>query len=293
MENRRMGKPGGINQTKSVSRYHRTISRGFTLIELLVVIAIIAILAGILFPVFAQARAKARQSACLSNEKQIGLALLQYAQDYDESYPAGRENVYGRGWAAQTAPYVKSKQVFTCPDDPTEASGKNVAISYGMNIFIVNGTPPGFASTDGSILANHRAPSKTVMLFEVVGVAADVSDPTEDLSTTGQGGDDGGPGWMDLAGGKYDTGIMGVPPRVFPAGMNYWRDRTKGRHNRGSNFLFADGHVKWFHRDQVSTGYLPSRSDCPQTPSAFPVTGCGYSGTAAGTDAVSATFSFL
>lgn len=269
---------------------------GFTLIELLVVIAIIAILAAILFPVFAQARAKARQSACLSNEKQIGLALLQYAQDYDESYPSGRANVYGRGWAGQTAPYVKSKNVFTCSDDPTEASGKNVAISYGMNIFLVNGTPPGYAPTDGSILANHRAPAKTVMLFEVTNVVADVSDPVEDLSTTGQGGDTNGPGWVDVAGGKYDTGIMGTPPRSYaPYWYPQWRDRAKGRHSNGSNFLFADGHVKWHQRDQVSTGYLPNRSDCPQTPSSLPAAaGCSnYTGTAAGTDASIATFSIL
>ncbi len=275
---------------------------GFTLIELLVVIAIIGILVGLLFPVFVQARSKARQSTCISNEKQIGLALLQYAQDYDEAYPAGRAAVYGRGWAGQVAPYVKSKDVFTCPDDPTELSDqdlsdKKVAISYGMNVFLVNGTPPGYAYTDGSILANQRAPTKTVMLFEVMNVVADVSDPLEDLSTTGQGGDDNGAGWIDVAGGKYDTGLMGVPPRTFGSfGTNdHWRDRTKGRHSDGSNFLLADGHVKWFHRDQVSTGYLPNRSDCPQTSYAYPAAGCSnYTGTAAGTDApVPATFSFL
>lgn len=272
----------------------------FTLIELLVVIAIIAILAAVLFPVFAQARSKARQSACLSNEKQIGLALLQYAQDYDEAYPAGRATVLGRGWAGQIFAYVQSKNVFTCPDDPTELSatdvtGNKVAISYGMNIHLVNGLPPGMSNVDGSLLANHRAPAKTVMLFEVAGVVADVSNPVTDLSTTAQGGDTGGPGWLDAAGGKYDTGIMGVPPRVFGSfGTNdSWRDRTKGRHSNGSNFLLADGHVKWFRREQVSTGNLPTRSDCPQTPATPPATGC-TDGAAAGTDASApATFSFL
>src|SRR5437773_8936270 len=95
----------------------------FTLIELLVVIAIIAILAAILFPVFAQARAKARQAACLSNEKQIGTAIMMYAQDYDERLPACHS--YGLSWTASVpgpyiqqlaAPYVKNEQIWYCPE---------------------------------------------------------------------------------------------------------------------------------------------------------------------------------
>src|SRR5665213_1283353 len=95
----------------------------FTLIELLVVIAIIAILAAILFPVFAQAREKARQTTCASNEKQMSLAMLQYVQDYDELYPGflgisannnnGLEN--NGGWGNRIYPYVKSMAVFGCP----------------------------------------------------------------------------------------------------------------------------------------------------------------------------------
>src|SRR6187549_594984 len=84
---------------------------GFTLIELLVVIAIIAILAAILFPVFAQAREKARQTACLSNEKQLVLGVLQYVQDYDEVFPSRSRdgiNWIPAGWASITYPYVKS-----------------------------------------------------------------------------------------------------------------------------------------------------------------------------------------
>ena len=79
-----------------MKRFHCPLQRGFTLIELLVVIAIIAILAAILFPVFAQAREKARQSACLSNQKQIGVALSLYIQDYDEMTPSAQ--TYGRWW---------------------------------------------------------------------------------------------------------------------------------------------------------------------------------------------------
>jgi prepilin-type N-terminal cleavage/methylation domain-containing protein/prepilin-type processing-associated H-X9-DG protein len=129
---------------------------GFTLIELLVVIAIIAILAAILFPVFAQAREKARQSSCLSNCKQIGTAVWMYAQDYDEHLPnAGpdwpgnnKHPVYRAGygwamWAILLDPYIKSRQVWVCPSGPSSGgayewgpSRDRIKVNLGYNEYL-------------------------------------------------------------------------------------------------------------------------------------------------------------
>ena len=119
--------------------------RGFTLIELLVVIAIIAILAAILFPVFAKAREKARQSSCSSNVKQLGLSWLQYAQDYDEtvmpvnigptvSYtlPNGTAYTGYMLWPTCVYPYVKNIQMYTCPSNSYKWDGSYTgSASYG------------------------------------------------------------------------------------------------------------------------------------------------------------------
>jgi len=101
--------------------------RGFTLIELLVVIAIIAILAAILFPVFARAREKARQTSCLNNVKQITLAHTMYAQDYDEEIVAAYLYNGCGTWYGRLDPYIKNLQVWICPSDPERAYG------YGIN----------------------------------------------------------------------------------------------------------------------------------------------------------------
>ena len=123
----------------STKRSHRY---GFTLIELLVVIAIIAILAAILFPVFAQARESARMTSCLSNMRQLGTALRMYAQDYDEIYPAIRfvdrdfRGHWPYGWRNVVYPYIKNKQVMACPSNPNSVPngpGTNIN-SEGSNL---------------------------------------------------------------------------------------------------------------------------------------------------------------
>ena len=113
--------------------HRRSARSGFTLIELLVVIAIIAILAAILFPVFARARENARRASCQSNLKQIGLAVEQYKQDFDGYYPTTRQLAgpgVNRGWPTLIQAYIKSQQIFICPSGEREASIKSVAASW-------------------------------------------------------------------------------------------------------------------------------------------------------------------
>lgn len=134
--------------------------RGFTLIELLVVIAIIAILAAILFPVFAKAREKARQSSCLSNTKQLVLGCLQYAQDYDEAFPKHRcnsgTNIAGPCYFMEIFPYLKSSQILKCPSSSYAAYGNPYPnLDYGFNIHL-----------EGDPIAKSQYPAQQCMLAE-------------------------------------------------------------------------------------------------------------------------------
>ena len=117
--------------------------RGFTLIELLVVIAIIAILAAILFPVFARAREKARQTSCLSNLKQLALGGLMYAQDYDERWHLYRTYVTGSDmWPYNIEPYLKNTQILRCPSRATQTWGYGVNYNHGCNQLIAEMPQP-------------------------------------------------------------------------------------------------------------------------------------------------------
>jgi prepilin-type N-terminal cleavage/methylation domain-containing protein/prepilin-type processing-associated H-X9-DG protein len=154
---------------------------GFTLIELLVVIAIIAILAAILFPVFAKARDKARQTACLSNMKQIGTGIMMYAQDFDELLPPSRNNSTGgvTPWHWLIQPYIKNLQVFKCPSNQQTGGVVNTPVrgmpliprSYYSNAGYENrsygagGTRP-MADTLSQGLAALETVSTTILIVE-------------------------------------------------------------------------------------------------------------------------------
>ncbi len=156
--------------------------RGFTLIELLVVIAIIAILASILFPVFSRARAKARQAACIANEKQLVLAMLMYAEDYDETFPApdtgGGTGYWGAHgsvltnaiWCDLIYPYTRNHQIEVCPEH------KLVLPGYAMNDL----TDPSLGQSLGAF---YDASSK-IILFDFDGSAPSAGDPSVLTGTT-------------------------------------------------------------------------------------------------------------
>ncbi|MCE5240188.1 DUF1559 domain-containing protein [bacterium] len=185
--------------------------RGFTLIELLVVIAIIAILAAILFPVFARAREKARQTSCMSNLKQLGLAALAYGQDYDEMLPradpgnAGLAPLgYGAWMTTQTVgvwepsggslyPYVRNAQLFVCPSRKSEAYP---GCSYEMNQLVSAVTLAVLDDVSGTAL------------FEESQCDDAAGYPTDDF-------------------GRFAC------------------------HNGGSNVAFTDGHAKWLNRQSL------------------------------------------
>jgi prepilin-type N-terminal cleavage/methylation domain-containing protein/prepilin-type processing-associated H-X9-DG protein len=261
-------------QKKNIGR-----SSGFTLIELLVVIAIIAILAAILFPVFAQAREKARAITCVSNEKQLGLAILQYVQDYDETYPLIQRSSNAGDWATVPGssvndpvtwqwvvnPYVKnggkvvsantghfelSGGVWNCPDFPVQ----NASRQYGMNEGI-GGDESQYAWGNN---VNVQYPSAT---------DAQITSPSDKVLVVEKGymGNNGTQDdWSDVrfasvewawvngnfnlsqpASSDNDQGSFSNYP--FPAQMPRFRHQDTANHQGLCNMLFCDGHVKAMH----------------------------------------------
>lgn len=233
---------------------------GFTLIELLVVIAIIAILAAILFPVFARARENARRSSCQSNLKQLGLGVMQYAQDYDEIMPGSLidipsgpppEGGYWVGgtfwtWPQLVYPYTKSIQIAFCPSSSAagiEGPGRGHYAANGMAMV----APPGWA-------ANAWWDSKSIKASQFASTSA-----TYLLMDGGQWAID--PHYIVLQGsvkGSYylpGSGDAGVPvAAVDPPSIHgdwYQSDYKSGRHFGGVNMAFADGHVKWLKSEKV------------------------------------------
>ena len=246
---------------------------GFTLIELLVVIAIIAILAAILFPVFAKVREKARQTSCASNMKQIGVAIIQYQQDYDEKFPTAYDDAWHHGWSTTTQPYIKSVAVYRCPDDanpaiPAGLDWAGVNISYATNGLIkpgasntmigVIGNGQNWITPQGVALASVSRPSETIMVAEKHN-----DDVRKYLSTAvnisewGPGSSFAGVSWWDWqAPGEIPDGDLSATA-AYPLGAN---GAVSVKHTDQANFLFCDGHVKSMR--PVNTD--PSRSKHPE-----------------------------
>jgi prepilin-type N-terminal cleavage/methylation domain-containing protein len=258
------------------------VSRAFTLIELLVVIAIIAILAAILFPVFAQARDKARQTACLSNAKQIGLAAMQYASDYDHtwvpySYGIEGPGVYSPGfgsgyalvyWNQTLMPYTKNKDIYTCPTDdaanqsyaawpnyPTKPNPANTAascngcdrISWAWNAFNTISGPSGgsgFGANSQKVTPGFNPTDKR----GYVGLTGDYWDGSTLADSDVE--DPSGSFWLtegnwpDVGNDSdNDYGYQFANPNR--TANPFIGGKVRGRHNTGFVSIFGDGHVKW------------------------------------------------
>ncbi|MBC8137659.1 MAG: DUF1559 domain-containing protein [Fibrella sp.] len=212
-------------------------TNGFTLIELLVVIAIIAILAAILFPVFAQAREKARQTSCLSNQKQIGLGMLQYLQDFDETFPRawyisnGPSNATRYKWIDGLATYVKSEAIFTCPSDDANKpykfqNGTNYG-SYAMNATYWAGTD-GVAPPYEQPLTALPVPSQTIWVLETANTGLNNNFEIE---------------WANSA--------SNPPITKGPNGFRVMRNIAE-RHQGMTNVLWCDGHAKAHKLEQLA-----------------------------------------
>ena len=209
--------------------------KGFTLIELLVVIAIIAILAAILFPVFARAREKAREASCLSNLKQIGLAVMQYNTDYDGLFPfSTRANPSG-SWAHMLQPYIRNWQIIRCPSNPTWTHGYAYNIQFGYVLGGAAWSPPRTGPIyDGIHEASVVNPAGKIVVME---------------STLGYW-------WMRNVLNYTDAQAQGINYRFFPQTTRtqmhaLFNHEQSGIHNGGINNLYADGHAKWLNLTQA------------------------------------------
>jgi len=260
-------------------------TKAFTLIELLVVIAIIAILAAILFPVFAKVREKARQTSCTSNEKQLGMGFIQYVQDNDEAFPPGMSDRvgYSGGWAHFVTPYLKSPAVYKCPDDSytyngPPPAGTNVTnwvwqeVSYAVNDSLLMDGNRNTGGLRPTMMADLNAPSSTVMLLEAFDATTDlnVADADNDFSVGATMGNQFWGGCTSYCTGKYATGNPVGQNLVLLSGSG------KGIHTDGSNYLATDGHVKWLRATQISPGKDAANASDPENDAGEHAAGTSY-----------------
>ena len=216
-------------------------SKGFTLIELLVVIAIIAILAAILFPVFAKAREKARATSCLNNMRQLSLAVSMYTTDW-EAYPLHSHKELGNPgwrWMQMLQPYIANSQIFACPSSTRgQANLSSSTQTYGYNYqYLGNGR---LASVGGPMLMvtepQVQDPSGTIAIADSAGLAKLIGTATE--GTSGYALDPPSPGPVL---GAYYGGTATAGDRAVAA----------PRHNDGANYAFCDGHAKWLRAESA------------------------------------------
>ncbi len=281
----------------------RNRSQAFTLIELLVVIAIIAILAAILFPVFAQAREKARQTSCVSNQKQLGTAFLMYSQDFDEQFPspggiagvtAAWDTLDNYGNSPVLDPYLKNRgkslsQVFNCPDNNLHALGTpavsgasnyylNFPRSYGMNELLrapgVNTKGVTVTDVDAYNYAISSTGYKTLNYLPGGIAQAGINVPAQtDLIYEGipeqdtglYNGYTGRAGSWESVGGFY---LTDADCKTFLGGYTCAMQGVAGWHTGMSNYLYCDGHAK--AKKPQQEGWVPTVND----PGEFLVSHC-------------------
>jgi prepilin-type N-terminal cleavage/methylation domain-containing protein/prepilin-type processing-associated H-X9-DG protein len=217
----------------------RRTAAGFTLIELLVVIAIIAILAAILFPVFAQAREKARSTTCLSNFKQLGNATMMYVQDYDGAYPLAWYAGIEYGFDVVLYPYIKNLQVYECPSNKVTPRFWPGYPKMGL------GPIPGSYAMNGDLTARGGGAGRTGLTEAAVQNPADTILMTEIWDTRKQQ-------------------KVGPEAEIFTANKNDVCTRIPFKiHQGGSNYNFCDGHAKW---QRVEATWKQWRADGVELP---------------------------